>query len=349
MQLLERLVYSESQKEYDKLYDELSKLAPAEVMDYYDAQWHNIQKEWTKFNVKSYGNYTNNRLEGGINSVLKRFVGHQLTLFKFIDEFFSYYINKNSNLELKEGMRTLRETCTDHQDLCLTRYQNLLSEFAFVKLLDEYSNRKPLTLKNKNEEEKSCNIRYMNDLLKVSTNSCTCIFFNNVKLPCRHIFACRQEFQMTLFASHLCDSHWLKVQDFSEKESLELIQASTPKPQNVSIKVKTPKPKNFNQKWRKVKMITNDIAKIVASAGGQLYENLLDRVLKFQDSLKQGEWEDPNICNSFAEMSLSEAPVEPVIVTPKPTKNIAGMTKRRIKTTVTYKTKKGAAHKPKAA
>ena len=44
--------------------------------------------------------------------------------------------------------------------------------------------------------------------LTVSCSSCTCMFWQSIKLPCRHIFAARSKLDLNLFNEGLCDRQW---------------------------------------------------------------------------------------------------------------------------------------------
>lgn len=231
MDLMENLVYSRSQKNYDFYYEKLKTSMPDDLILYFDENWHQIQDQWVRFKMHAFGNYTNNRLEGGVNALIKKFVGVNMTLFKFIDEFFRWYQNTNKNLDYNTGQRTLRKPVVIFSDPCLNAYRHLLSEYAFEKFLPEYENRTPLTLKDKDSVLGTCRVIFYEDELRVSTECCTCTFFQIHSMPCRHILACRNEFKLDVFAPHLCHSHWVKSKKavilHQEKKENKIVQNRT--------------------------------------------------------------------------------------------------------------------------
>ena len=81
LELVQKMAYAPSEDEYLKVYDQLQKDAPQEVVDYFNTNWHSIRSEWVfglKFGSGSFLNSTNNRLES-INGKLKQVIGRQFS------------------------------------------------------------------------------------------------------------------------------------------------------------------------------------------------------------------------------------------------------------------------------
>uniref|UniRef100_A0A6P7FTU8 Uncharacterized protein LOC114332611 n=1 Tax=Diabrotica virgifera virgifera TaxID=50390 RepID=A0A6P7FTU8_DIAVI len=75
LELLQNLVYSGSEEEYDRNYQLLQETASQLVINYYNKNWHDIKHEWTVYSM-CHGNLlnrTNNRLEA-INGKLKQVI-----------------------------------------------------------------------------------------------------------------------------------------------------------------------------------------------------------------------------------------------------------------------------------
>ena len=46
LELLQKMAYASSEKEYQALYDELQEALPPQVIEYFDTNWHDIHDEW---------------------------------------------------------------------------------------------------------------------------------------------------------------------------------------------------------------------------------------------------------------------------------------------------------------
>lgn len=60
LEVITRLVYSESAHAYDLAYEELRSLNLEQVSKYYDENWHAIRQEWTTHGRNTHANYMNN-------------------------------------------------------------------------------------------------------------------------------------------------------------------------------------------------------------------------------------------------------------------------------------------------
>lgn len=66
LEILQRIVYSQSSEAYDAVYQELCDLDLEHVTNYFDVNWHPIRDEWTLHGRNKYVNFlttTNNRTE----------------------------------------------------------------------------------------------------------------------------------------------------------------------------------------------------------------------------------------------------------------------------------------------
>lgn len=73
LELLEKITYSRSAEEYDRLYRQLVDLELPDVIDYFNSNWHNIKEQWTLWGRNQHANYlnaTNNRTES-LNKTIK--------------------------------------------------------------------------------------------------------------------------------------------------------------------------------------------------------------------------------------------------------------------------------------
>ena len=90
LELLQQLAYSTSEEKYMNTYSRFKDSAPAEVVKYFDDNWHSIRKQWAlgmKYSSGNFLNGTNNRLES-LNAKLKSVVSRYSSLEEFVDKFF---------------------------------------------------------------------------------------------------------------------------------------------------------------------------------------------------------------------------------------------------------------------
>ena len=87
LEVITQLAYSHSEDEYDDHYANLLESAPKSVINYYNANWHEIRHEWVecfKSVCVTLGERTNNRLES-INSKVKSVCSKFVSLQRFFD------------------------------------------------------------------------------------------------------------------------------------------------------------------------------------------------------------------------------------------------------------------------
>lgn len=298
-------IKSESQEDYLRIYNKFCEEAPKSFIDYYNENWHNIRNEWTKYNVKAFGNYTNNRCES-INADYKRIFPKNAKLGKFLHTFFKWHRNRITNKQDNtRGMKILRQpTAVFEGDVQL--YQVLITEYAFDRYLkQEYMLRSPMTLKNVDDVGKTCAISYKRGILKVSVDSCTCLTFQNLKLPCRHIFALREHFQISIYSESLCDKHChRKIKNLSTAANLQ----NTPKIN--LVQVETPTHENKQQRKKIVGSITDDICDELSKLKGEEFWRFINELKKLQYAARQRmpfsvNLENGNLNESFSNLNLS--------------------------------------------
>lgn len=109
--VLEKMVYCKSQAAYDDLYLKLRDIAPDCAFQYFDTNWHNIQDEWSAFqmNCGNLGNYTNNRLES-INKHIKTVVKKRSSLVDFLEKFFIWIQSHNHENDSKTAKALLKRS-----------------------------------------------------------------------------------------------------------------------------------------------------------------------------------------------------------------------------------------------
>lgn len=108
--VLQSLVYSRSQEDYDNLYQQLLNLNLEEVTKYYDTNWHNIKEQWTLFGRNQHSNYlnaTNNRSES-LNHKIKMVSCRHANLTRFFENLFTTVSSISSEKDIRAVRLTMR-------------------------------------------------------------------------------------------------------------------------------------------------------------------------------------------------------------------------------------------------
>ena len=114
---------------------------------------------------------------------------------------------------------------------------------------------------------------------KVARDTCTCLFFSSMRLPCRHIFATRQATGESMYDKSLCDIRW--TNDFFKKNQRIFSKSFTIDEEPVTIQVIRKKHKILNkaQKFRESSTITIKLAQLASDVGSAEYSRQME-VLK---------------------------------------------------------------------
>ena len=205
MDIVEKMVYSNSQEVYDKFYSKLKEIAPKEILDYFDKNWHAIIEEWTTFNMKKSNlyNFTNNRVES-INKHIKTVVKKRSSLKNFLHYFFVWIMSHNyeSDDKISKALMKRPVLLSERPEYLLSYMEYLLPE-PFQHLEREIENVN-LTIAQKISSEKFL-VKDGNLELAVTPTSCSCNFRTSMLLPCKHIFFCTEDLKhSTIFSEFVC-------------------------------------------------------------------------------------------------------------------------------------------------
>jgi len=88
LEIMQRMAYSTTEENYMKCYEELKATKLTKVIEYFDANWHEIREEWVgglRDENLTYQNRTNNRVES-INQKLKSVISKFARLPQFCIE-----------------------------------------------------------------------------------------------------------------------------------------------------------------------------------------------------------------------------------------------------------------------
>lgn len=140
LELIQRIVYSESEDSYNSLYNELMDLNLEKVNKYFNDNWHNIRNEWTQFGKNVHANYmnaTNNRTES-INQKFKIVGSRHANLMSFFENIFTTVSVLSSERDIRAVKITMRVPRKRFADDSLAKYNDHLTPFIFKKLELQY-------------------------------------------------------------------------------------------------------------------------------------------------------------------------------------------------------------------
>lgn len=209
------MVYALSQEVYNQLYGELTDLRLDAVTEYFNVNWHPIRMEWVACFTKHYHHYSNhttNRVES-LNSKLKSVVTKYASLQNFLVETVQFLKSTFTESDYRTiSKRERKPIVTEEEDVFVSEYRKLLTEFAFVKVQSQIdsiilvvfttiSDTMGITIRRPN----NVNVIYV-----TKNDSCDCGFFNIMKLPCKHMFAFWDRHERAMFVPDACDRRWFK-------------------------------------------------------------------------------------------------------------------------------------------
>lgn len=214
LSLLQKIVYSESPEEYDDYYVQLVDKAPIQVVDYFHTNWHENREEWcSHYMIGNLGNETNNRLES-LNGKMKEEMERNNYLSSFAIAFFQWLSGFNRENNFKASKNFIKKphfaiNCTEWEK----QYSNYLTIAAFKYVKIELDHHEHITFWDKNNIENQVDKLNINEnyfmkckSLEITTTykSCECRHWLSFYLPCRHIFAVRRHYDLSLFSEELC-------------------------------------------------------------------------------------------------------------------------------------------------
>ncbi|KAI9555984.1 hypothetical protein GHT06_018542 [Daphnia sinensis] len=203
-------VYAASEAEFFEAKSQL-KTQGQEVAVYFDGNWFNIPDKWTylgRRQLSTFGNNTTNRPER-YHHTLKEVLQKNRRLPEVIRRLINLVRLRLSDMQLKQSIREMRFN-TKGTHPVLKTFSDTFSPYA-CKLLD--GEMKILNWKaydfvlNEELDTYSIPLRHTTYSLKRDLTSCTCKFFMDFGLPCRHIISCHIKNNTEIPAGSFLD-HW---------------------------------------------------------------------------------------------------------------------------------------------
>lgn len=269
--LFEQLCNCKNEQEYQKLYTSLKNQTPHQVIEYFTNNWHKIRKQWVTGLTYSYGNFfnsTKNRLES-FNSKLKSAV----LIFSNVPEFFNqlFVIIKCVRSENDINAINLIQKCptVKPENIDEHKYFKLLTPYAFKFL------KSSLTSTNTEVLESTTLI------------SCSCSFFNSLKLPCTHIFNKRQTNLCPIFDQQLCDKRWTRNYYFKSSTILKKPPRNDTDT-DISIELQSTNT-TADEMFTKASIEGVKLAKILSSCSQFNFERKMDQLKEIIDLWSKNE------------------------------------------------------------
>lgn len=211
---MERRVKSQSEKEYDEIYKQFIEVAPKDVSEYFNYNWHSSRSEWSKYNMinGNLGNLTNNRLES-MNGKLKKDIPLNNSLVDFINGFFLKFLRpRTREFERKRIHEQQKKNVMQYsKDSDEAKFELAMTTYGFTHIIEEIQKSKTITFLTWDDKSMLCTIAYRKGIIQVLPDQCSCFEMTSLLLPaCRHIFAVRRRYRLPLFDETHKSNRWME-------------------------------------------------------------------------------------------------------------------------------------------
>lgn len=231
LEMITKLVYSKSDKEYNENYKMLLRSGLQSVITYYNTNWHPIRYEWVECYKGVHftlGESTNNRLES-INGKIKSVCSRHVNLQTFFSQFFAVLSCLRNERDHASIMAIVKKrVITASRDSPDWQYATLLTPYALEFVQKQLLLRDRVAITNASNSAEQYTISSSEGTLLVTANCCQCKFWRTMHLPCRHIFAIRDKIQLPLYSEKIVSKRWQKryMQEvFDGRKKLETTQS----------------------------------------------------------------------------------------------------------------------------
>jgi zinc finger SWIM domain-containing protein 3 len=287
---IQQMAYCSSQEQYDTLYSQFDKTCPKKVVEYFNDNWHTIKDEWVlgfKATSGSFLNMTNNRLES-INGKLKQVINRYSSLEEFIVKFFIILTSLRTERDHKAALSCHKVKVQSFpQDSPESKYSTLLTPYAFSFILKQIELAEKV--KNIQDTEGIFTVETNDGVKIVAEQSCECVFYKSMRLPCRHIFALRKSLGISIFEPNICEKRWTS-EYYKSTQRIFLDFPSTPSVTTVFFSnSKKQRALSQHEKFRKANMITTELAAVISESSQIHFHRRLSLVKKLIEYWKSGE------------------------------------------------------------
>ncbi|XP_043279783.1 uncharacterized protein [Venturia canescens] len=273
--LFQKMLYSATESEYMRYYKEVEKL-PLAIVNYFNKNWHPIRNEWTlsnDFMQSTFLNTTNNRIES-LNAKVKSVVKLYSTLEEFIESLFILITCLDSERDSKAAYNYQKMLVIPYEkDTTEWLYCRYLTRRAFKfvsKELESFRREKNIFTE---QDDDHFEFRLGASTVVASENSCDCPSFASMMLPCRHIFIVRKQLGCDLFDANICARRWTQQYYFHTQRVFQNERMDDEVISGAVVSSKPPKRhvSTENQRFRMIRVITNDLNNLGCEVSGDLF------------------------------------------------------------------------------
>ena len=261
LNILNKMAYSKNVEEYNKWYDSLRETNLPAVMRYFEANWHNIRREWVEgFKRQSCNlmNSTNNRVESlnqKLKSVITRYSGI-VSFFRDLKITLAVLARERDNRAINVFMKVSTMPRSDDEQ----GYSDGVTPYALSHI--------------------STHLKASPGVIPPETTAddCPCGFHTSMMLPCKHIFAYRRQHSMDIVDLALVHRRWLKEYFLERHPALTSLQTPTnleEEENDVNVHTTTTSTKRVlsqHEKYRKAHMLSTNLASLASEATGRRYK-----------------------------------------------------------------------------
>lgn len=179
----EAMCWAQTEESYMAHYKSFVEASPAQIVQYFDTNWHVIYNQWTgiaKHGIGCFGNKTNNRLES-FNLKLKSVIPTFSSIEVFFKKFFVLITSIRTERQASTAKVFLKSFHSFTNEV-EARYYKYLTLYAYDLVRKE--------LLQSAQSEKECTT------YNTRINVCTCYFYMSMGLPCKHILNFRARINM---------------------------------------------------------------------------------------------------------------------------------------------------------
>lgn len=158
-------------------------------------------------------------------------------------------------------------------------YNQLLTSYIYNQIEYQYKLREEVPIELVETDE---GVFQSQSGYTVTTDSCSCGFFNAMNIPCRHIFKLLENKNLNMFEPSLCSNRWTK-QYYHESHPALSAYDETAQPQPVfAHKVKRP---DEVSKFKKAAAVTKELNNRASMLSGAEYDVFMEKVTDFANSM----------------------------------------------------------------
>ncbi|KAH9371668.1 hypothetical protein HPB48_021966 [Haemaphysalis longicornis] len=205
--IIKSLVFARDIADYDKKMVDLKKELQHDdgLMQYYLKNWHGCRNMWVhayRADLFSFGNNTNNNRMESHNQKLKQFMHLHMHLLNAVKALIKYVNDDMLSFSYSQFLERKVSIDTAKMDSFHLEVSAICTEYAGKVIYKEFE----MYQKNPGKCSMSGGQHVVSGLknlhtVSLSTTTCTCIFHNQYRLPCRHIFAVRFKLKKKAFFS----------------------------------------------------------------------------------------------------------------------------------------------------